>query len=290
MLKPIIAAAALIIFVSACQISVCHSFTVTVLSPVGGRIRWKFSENDTRNTPFRRSNRSLHSRFEDEDDDDDNEFNLNKNLQKPPSTPKFYSYGLNGRSSPSQRKAMGKSSTSSATINVCTNCGAEYIKWIGQCLTCKEWNTIQEMSVMRGSNSARPQPNFFTRTNGSRREDGVFSSSSTSSGINKSASWIGGYSSESGKPVRITDIHEQMKAESRRSKRDTDDDGDNDLEFYSLREKRLVVPNNPEMNNVLGGGIMPGSLTLLGGDPGKSIRMDRIVGCQCIFLPYGTLY
>jgi len=40
------------------------------------------------------------------------------------------------------------------------------------------------------------------------------------------------------------------------------------LSFFALQEKRLVVPNNDELNNVMGGGIMPGSLTLLGGDPG----------------------
>ena len=39
----------------------------------------------------------------------------------------------------------------------------------------------------------------------------------------------------------------------------------NDIE--NTREKRIITPDN-ELNRVLGGGIVPGSLILLGGDPG----------------------
>ena len=39
----------------------------------------------------------------------------------------------------------------------------------------------------------------------------------------------------------------------------------NDIENTS--EKRIISPDN-ELNRVLGGGIVPGSLILLGGDPG----------------------
>jgi predicted ATP-dependent serine protease len=41
------------------------------------------------------------------------------------------------------------------TINIEEiNCGAKYIKLIGQRLTCKEWNTIQEMTISRGHGSS----------------------------------------------------------------------------------------------------------------------------------------
>jgi len=35
---------------------------------------------------------------------------------------------------------------------VCTECGAEYRKWQGQCTSCQEWNTLTEVKLA----SARP--------------------------------------------------------------------------------------------------------------------------------------
>lgn len=42
------------------------------------------------------------------------------------------------------------------TAYVCIECGAEYSKWQGQCVACKEWNSIQEVRL--GSSSARSAP------------------------------------------------------------------------------------------------------------------------------------
>ena len=30
---------------------------------------------------------------------------------------------------------------------VCTECGAEYRKWQGQCSSCQEWNTLTEVRL-----------------------------------------------------------------------------------------------------------------------------------------------
>ena len=58
-------------------------------------------------------------------------------------------------------------------------------------------------------------------------------------------------------------------------------------EISSTSEARLNTNNN-ELNRVLGGGLVPGSLTLLGGEPGigKSTLMLQIA----LQLPYKTLY
>ena len=58
-------------------------------------------------------------------------------------------------------------------------------------------------------------------------------------------------------------------------------------EISSTSEARLNTKNN-ELNRVLGGGLVPGSLTLLGGEPGigKSTLMLQIA----LQLPYKTLY
>lgn len=58
-------------------------------------------------------------------------------------------------------------------------------------------------------------------------------------------------------------------------------------EISTAAEARLDTKNN-ELNRVLGGGLVPGSLTLLGGEPGigKSTLMLQIA----LQLPYKTLY
>lgn len=58
-------------------------------------------------------------------------------------------------------------------------------------------------------------------------------------------------------------------------------------EISSQAEARLNTQNN-ELNRVLGGGLVPGSLTLLGGEPGigKSTLMLQVA----LQLPYKTLY
>ncbi|MEH6405973.1 MAG: AAA family ATPase, partial [Leeuwenhoekiella sp.] len=58
-------------------------------------------------------------------------------------------------------------------------------------------------------------------------------------------------------------------------------------EISTTAEARMDTRNN-ELNRVLGGGLVPGSLTLLGGEPGigKSTLMLQIA----LSLPYQTLY
>ena len=56
----------------------------------------------------------------------------------------------------------------------------------------------------------------------------------------------------------------------------------------STQQESRLNSNNHELNNVLGGGIVPGSVTLLGGEPGigKSTLLLQIA----LNLPYRTLY
>lgn len=174
----------------------------------------------------------------DDDDDEDDDEPPSVNLEDW-SPPKTMSYGLNsGRSSPSQRKALGTSGSSTARIHICTNCGSEFVKWMGRCSTCKEWNTIQEHVVRREST-----PNAARRP--------VFGSGGSTA--SRQPSWLDGVEFSAGDaPIRITDLCYDM-------------DGKN---TGQKKKNRIVVPEDEELNNVLGGGIMPGSLILVGGDPG----------------------
>lgn len=163
---------------------------------------------------------------EDDDDEDDPGIDVDVANFRPPTA----ALGWNsGRSSPAGRKAMGRSSSSTARVHVCSNCGSEFVKYFGRCPTCKEWNTLQEHTIARAVGSGPPQPLF-------RRDSG---------------SWVEG-SSSFAQPMRLVDIvKEQESSGANRS-----------------LPRRLVLQKDPEMNAVLGGGIMRGSLTLIGGDPG----------------------
>ena len=36
----------------------------------------------------------------------------------------------------------------SKTVYICSECGANYPKWMGKCTTCNSWNTIVEEVVV----------------------------------------------------------------------------------------------------------------------------------------------
>jgi DNA repair protein RadA/Sms len=99
-------------------------------------------------------------------------------------------------------------SKKSKTAFVCTQCGADYPRWGGQCTSCGEWNTIKEV-----------------RLGGTER--------------NKSASGYAGSRSE----VKL-------------------------LSDVNLSQAERICSGISEFDRVLGGGIVCGSVVLIGGAPG----------------------
>ena len=93
------------------------------------------------------------------------------------------------------------------TIYYCKECGYESAKWMGQCPTCKAWNTMTEEVVQNTSKG------IYTKKNESNA-----------------------------KPQKLNEI--------------------------SLTEEDRIYTGMEELDRVLGGGIVPGSLVLVGGDPG----------------------
>ncbi|MEM7381437.1 MAG: DNA repair protein RadA [Bacteroidota bacterium] len=116
------------------------------------------------------------------------------------------------------------------TAFFCQNCGAQYAKWTGQCVACKEWNTIVE-EVVSSPTQKDWKPSTETKTRASR-------------------------------PVSVAEISTE-------------------------KESRIDLKDQ-EFNRVLGGGLVPGSLVLLGGEPGigKSTLLLQIA----LKIPYKTLY
>ncbi|MBK6597481.1 MAG: DNA repair protein RadA [Proteobacteria bacterium] len=97
----------------------------------------------------------------------------------------------------------------SAVVYVCRGCGAESVKWQGQCPQCSEWNTLESRTVARAPRAAR-------------RAD-----------------------SDDSSPAGATA-----------------------LAAVDPEAAGRVDTGAAELDRVLGGGLVRGSVTLLGGDPG----------------------
>lgn len=113
----------------------------------------------------------------------------------------------------------------------CSSCGTQFSKWLGQCTSCKQWNTIVEEVI--------------------QKQDKVAWQTKSSSGSHKAA-----------KPLLINQI-----------------DSSQDIRMNTL---------DGELNRVLGGGIVPGSMILLGGEPG--IGKSTLLLQLSLKLPYKVLY
>jgi len=94
------------------------------------------------------------------------------------------------------------------TSYCCQNCGAQHSKWLGQCSSCKEWNTLIEEVIKKSSK------------------------------------------------VNLGLSTDQLKSKAILV---------NEIDFE--KNPRFLIEDK-ELNRVLGGGVVPGSLVLIGGEPG----------------------
>ena len=115
-----------------------------------------------------------------------------------------------------------------ATVFFCQNCGYESAKWMGQCPACREWNTFVEEPA-----AASPASKSAAKpTAGVVRWDSI--------GAGTGAPGNGGRGRN--KPLALKEI--------------------------SVTDADRVSTGIAEMDRVLGGGMVQGSLILVGGDPG----------------------
>lgn len=91
-----------------------------------------------------------------------------------------------------------------AVVFVCAECGAETLKWQGQCPQCSRWNTLEQRTVVRRAPGAGP--------------------------------------GAAATPAEVSAL--------------------------SAEELPRMGSGMAELDRVLGGGLIPGSVTLLGGEPG----------------------
>lgn len=95
------------------------------------------------------------------------------------------------------------------THYVCSECGDSFLKWMGQCPSCKTWNSLAEFNEKVSDKT-------------SMRSRGKIDNSLS----------------------KLSDIPREKK------------------------EERILVKHMPEFNRITGGGFVPGSVILLGGEPG----------------------
>ena len=114
---------------------------------------------------------------------------------------------------------------------VCTDCGAEFSQWQGQCSACKAWNTLAEIKI-GGGGSPAAKADF-------RRQ---------------------GYAGDKSAVQSLADV---------------------DLE--SLPRFSTSIG---ELDRVLGGGLVPGSVVLIGGNPGAG-KSTLLLQIMCLLAAAG---
>lgn len=116
------------------------------------------------------------------------------------------------------------------TAYVCDNCGQESAKWIGKCPSCNQWNTFREIRIAgdSGQQSARAAAKEVSVARRTGAMGGGIAGSTRGN--------------TRGGALRLGDI--------------------------STKDEPRMDMNDSELNRVLGGGLVPGSIVLLGGDPG----------------------
>ena len=120
-----------------------------------------------------------------------------------------------------------------ATVFFCQNCGYESAKWMGQCPACREWNTFVE----------EPTAVSFSAKSGSKPTAGVVQWGSLGLDAKDGSTGPG-------------------KAGKGRNKKALP------LKDIDVSDADRMSTGIAEMDRVLGGGIVQGSLILVGGDPG----------------------
>ncbi len=119
------------------------------------------------------------------------------------------------------------------TVYVCSSCGYETPKWMGQCPSCNEWNTLEE-EIIADKKTA-----------------------------------VGSMSSSAVKKVIS---------------------GAKSLSQISITDEQRYVTHIAELDRVLGGGIVKGSVVLLSGDPGIGKSTILLQICQSVKESLNILY
>lgn len=148
---------------------------------------------------------------------------------------------------------MAKARTS---VFFCQNCGYESAKWMGQCPACHEWNTFAEESITAakaaGKGAGKP-----------------------TAGV---VQWDSLQIAEAGNAAHGQTFGKGKRAGQRALP----------LKEISIQDTGRMSTGIAEMDRVLGGGLVQGSLVLVGGDPGIGKSTLLLQVCRNLTTPGKT--
>ncbi len=152
-----------------------------------------------------------------------------------------------------------------ATAFFCQNCGYESAKWLGQCPACHEWNTFVEEPAGEGESSGK---------SAKKPTAGVVQWGNLGSGSGKTRA----FHARSGKAAEGEkgDSAYERRSQAARAL---------PLNQITAEDSERKSTGILEMDRVLGGGIVAGSLVLVGGDPGIGKSTLLLQVCRNLSLP-----
>ena len=152
-----------------------------------------------------------------------------------------------------------------STTFFCQTCGYESAKWMGQCPACHEWNTFAEEPVApkaSGRNAGKP-------TAGIVQWDSLGIRKSYSAGDAEGTPGVkAGAGCPSGRRAGLRALP---------------------LKDITVSDAGRMSTGIAEMDRVLGGGLVQGSLVLVGGDPGIGKSTLLLQVCRNLSMPGGTI-
>jgi DNA repair protein RadA/Sms len=137
------------------------------------------------------------------------------------------------------RSGIKASSKAPKEIFFCDQCGVEHIKWEGRCTSCREWNTVKPFKAAKLGNIGIGDTRQL-KANPLSSINGLVSGSTLQSSYSP---WVGHAIGGPATMIPMEDV---------------------ELNVTTYRLKLF----SDEMNRVLGGGLVRGSVSLLAGDPG----------------------
>ncbi|MCC8151167.1 MAG: DNA repair protein RadA [Lachnospiraceae bacterium] len=141
------------------------------------------------------------------------------------------------------------------TVFFCQNCGYESAKWLGQCPGCREWNTfVEEPAAPKGA--------------GGSGGSWLGLAGISLDGTGESRRTAAGAAADAGKSGRTGNSDGSGTARSRHAGACRNAPEPISLSRVEMSGQERFSTGIGELDRVLGGGIVPGSLVLVGGDPG----------------------
>ena len=147
------------------------------------------------------------------------------------------------------RKAAAPGGAGARRAYVCGDCGHDAAQWTGRCPGCGQWNTMKEVALPPAAAAAKAGGGAGARA--ARRVRGEEDLRAGRGG------WVGGPGADRPRPIQLSRVPRASDAAA-----------------------RLQLPGGEgrELGRVLGGGVVPGSVVLVGGEPGigKSTLMLQL--------------